>query len=202
MHWSKPLNPVETFLHAIDASWTLTTPEPVVLRVLGSAALFLQTQYSRGTKDTDVIEASDLSNEVKEHLRAIAGQQSALFQQHRLYVDIVSQNIPMLPNPPTWRSHDISTVNFRVEVLDIHEVVVSKLKRWNSSDRDDARAMVEGSHVSHTVLVECFERMANDYRFTADCRRLPKMAERLNELERDAFAMEETVFELLDDLHY
>ena len=46
--------PIELFLLNIDAEWPAGGPK-ILFRVIGSTALMLQTAYSRGTKDSDVL---------------------------------------------------------------------------------------------------------------------------------------------------
>lgn len=57
----KPLNIIDDFLTDLDAQWTGPTNTNITLRLLGSTALFLQTTYRRGTKDSDVIETSQIT---------------------------------------------------------------------------------------------------------------------------------------------
>lgn len=42
-------------LTEIDARWKPVGAEPITLQVIGSAALMLQADYERGTKDGDVL---------------------------------------------------------------------------------------------------------------------------------------------------
>ena len=48
---------IKEFLTEIDAKWKPIGGEPILLQVIGSAALMLQCDYERGTKDGDVLEA-------------------------------------------------------------------------------------------------------------------------------------------------
>ena len=50
------MKPVHEFLAEIDRLWGRQEEPKIVLRILGSTALFLQTDYARGTKDSDVFE--------------------------------------------------------------------------------------------------------------------------------------------------
>lgn len=58
-----PTHPVEELLWDIDQSWVADGPDKVTLRIVGSSALFLQTDYRRGTKDSDVLETAELTKE-------------------------------------------------------------------------------------------------------------------------------------------
>ncbi len=66
--------------------------EPVHLRVIGSVALFLQSPYSRGTKDGDVIRTA-MSQRHVDALIECAGPGTSLHERHGIYIDIVSPNI-------------------------------------------------------------------------------------------------------------
>ena len=67
-------SPVEEFLIAIDQAWTQPSSAKTTLRVIGSTSLLLQTDYVRGTKDSDVLETIDMAPEVKQALLALAGE--------------------------------------------------------------------------------------------------------------------------------
>jgi hypothetical protein len=43
----------EQFFQDIDAGWKWPATDKILIRVLGSAALMLQANYERGTKDGD-----------------------------------------------------------------------------------------------------------------------------------------------------
>ncbi|MEQ1851432.1 MAG: DUF6036 family nucleotidyltransferase, partial [Chthoniobacteraceae bacterium] len=137
--------PVSDFLQDVDRRWTPTGDGYIVLSVIGSAALMLQTGYQRGTKDSDVLETTALTADLQGRLLALAGKGTALHTRHGLYLDIVSQAIPFLPQVPLM--HPLRDVNrtlnhFEIEVLDIVDVVVSKLKRFHANDVSDIRALV------------------------------------------------------------
>jgi hypothetical protein len=94
----------------------------------------LQSEYRRGTKDSDVLETAYLNEVTRSQLRSLAGAQTDLHKKHRLYIDVVAAGIPFLPQTPAW--HPMSELsasldNFDIEVLDVVDVVVSKLKRFN-----------------------------------------------------------------------
>jgi hypothetical protein len=89
----------------------------------------LQARYERGTKDSDVFETIDLTDEDKQRLRTLAGPGTALHDRRRLYIDIVSNGLPFLPQGPIW--HLLPKINGELQhlelvVLDVVDVVVSK----------------------------------------------------------------------------
>ncbi len=127
---------IEGFLTEIDERWPLGAGSIIPLQIIGSAALLLQADYHRGTKDSDVLESVDLRAEVKDELVKLAGKGSRLHHKHRLYIDIVPNGLPFLPQQPMW--HDLDPLNarlryFHVQVLDIVDVVVSQhfVQRFN-----------------------------------------------------------------------
>ncbi len=191
---------VEDFIREIDGHWTPMGDGRVTLRVIGSTALFLQTDYQRGTKDSDVLETDEVAGPVAEQLVEMAGQGTALHRRHRMYVDIVGRAIPLLPWDPVWHSLNLGLVHFDIEVLDVHDVVVSKLRRFSSSDRDDVRAMVEGGHLDHERMCDRVRGLLERYTFDGRSDQLPGIVARFNRVERDWFGGEETEFEMSEHI--
>jgi len=155
----------------------------------------LQTDYTRGTKDSDILETTQVTDEIKAQLCALAGFGTALHRQHRIYVDIVPTGLPFLPQVP--RCHQLSTINttlnnFELEVLDIVDVVVSKLKRFTANDVSDIEAMVLRDLVPHEALVNRFKSAVDYYEMDARAQELPRYIENLHSVERDLFDMPET----------
>ncbi len=190
---------IEELFSEIDAKWAQKSPRKVRLRIIGSAALMLQAPYERGTKDSDVLETDTLTEKIAAELRRLGGVNTVLHKRHRMYVDIVPGGLPFLPQVP-W-CHDLVLLNtslnhLELEVLDVVDVVVSKLKRFNANDRDDVAAMIELDLVPHGHLVQRF-RDAVDY-FSGDARAedLPKYVVNLHQVERDLLVVEETEIEL------
>ncbi|MEQ1564804.1 MAG: hypothetical protein ABMA64_04115 [Myxococcota bacterium] len=63
--------PIDEFLRGLDAAWT-PGDRRIRLPLFGSAALFLQTDYVRGTKDGDILETQEVAA-VRERLLALGG---------------------------------------------------------------------------------------------------------------------------------
>lgn len=189
----------EHFFRDIDAGWKWPGEGKILLKVLGSAALMLQADYERGTRDGDVLETEQLNAETQERLVGLAGRDSVLHTRHRIYIDIVKAAIPFLPQVPLWHTLpelSASLRHFDVEVLDVVDVIVSKLKRFNTNDLSDIEAMVDRDLVPHDALIERF-RLAVDW-FGMDARapEIPKYVENLHRVERDIYSSEETEIEL------
>jgi len=198
---SPTASPIEDFLVAIDQAWTGGPGPKIRLRVLGSAALMLQADYVRGTKDSDVLETADLTPEIKTQLLALAGKETALATTHHMYLDIVPRGLPFLPMVPAW--HPLAALSqklthFEVEVLGVVDTVTSKLKRFSANDQADIKAMVERDLVEHSVLVERFVSAVD--RFSGDARAedLPLYVAHLHRIEREVFIVPESAIELPD----
>lgn len=81
---------IHEFFRELDAGWGTPPPAKVCLRVIGSSALMLQTDYARGTKDSDVLETNDLTDNVKSRLLAAGGMGSRLHTKYAMYLELVS----------------------------------------------------------------------------------------------------------------
>ncbi|MGH7293510.1 MAG: DUF6036 family nucleotidyltransferase [Polyangiaceae bacterium] len=126
------------FFADLDAHWGAPAGSKTPLRIIGSTALMLQSGYDRGTKDSDVLETAAITASVKAHLLAVGGKGSDLHRRHRLYVEVVGHAIPFLPQRALYHPQaelNARLRNFDLEVLDVVDVAVSKLKRFHGDDR-------------------------------------------------------------------
>jgi hypothetical protein len=133
---------IEQFLAELTQRWT--HPSSPTLRVIGSTALMLRTDYVRGTKDSDVLETVALDARTKQQLLVLAGRGSQLEARWKLYLEIVPNGLPFLPHAPKWHfvAVPLAANTLRIEALDVVDVVVSKLKRFHTNDRSDISAMI------------------------------------------------------------
>jgi hypothetical protein len=192
---------VESFFQAIDRAWSGPRDNKIQLRVLGSIALMLQTDYQRGTNDGDILETATLSGPTKDMLLALAGKGTRLAQQHGIYLDVVPNGLPFLPHRPEW--HPRSELNesletFEVHVLDVVDVVVSKMKRFHANDRSDVHAMIDRELVRHDAFVARFRDAVDLFSGDARAEDLPRYVRNLHQVERDMFGVQETEIELPD----
>jgi len=190
--------PIELFLLNIDAEWPAGAPR-ILFKVIGSTALMLQTPYSRGTKDSDVLGVDPVIGPVADALLALAGKGTALHRKHHVYLDVVGSGVPFLPRPPKWNR--IETLNaslrsFEIVALDITDVVVSKLKRLHDNDKEDIRAMIDRDLVGHAQLVERFLSAADVFSMDARAQNLSRYAQNLNWVERECLGVAETEYQL------
>lgn len=177
---------IEDFFLSLDGRWKPAGREPITLQLIGSAALILQSDYFRGTNDGDILESHDIVPDIKQALLELAGRGSDIHRQTRLFLDFVPRGMPFLPARPVF--HTLSQPplkNFRVEVLDIHDVVLSKLARFNADDAGDIRAMVERDLLDHARLASRFQAAVDRYALDARAPDVPGYLKNLRTVERD-----------------
>ncbi len=191
--------PFRSFFQDIDRRCRFAREERLRLCVIGSAALMLQTDYVRGTKDSDILETTELATDDRQRLLEVAGVGTSVAKRHRMYLEIVSSGLPFLPLSSQWHSlQDLnqSLLHLTVHVLDVVDVVVSKLKRFSPNDVSDIRAMTEKGLVEHRRLIERFQSAVDVYGGDARADDLPKYVKNLHRVERDHLGVAETEIEL------
>ena len=152
--------------------------------------------YERGTKDGDVLRTREIDDATKAALEKLAGPGTELHARHGVYLDVVSPNVPMLPSLPQWLPLPLDLENFSVRVLDVADVCVSKLKRFNGNDQRDIDAMVTLECLEHAKFADRFRMVIERYRFDGRADLLEGMAARFNQIERNSFLVDCTAFEL------
>jgi hypothetical protein len=192
---------IDAFLMEIDQRWVNENNSKTVLRIIGSAALLLQMEYDRGTKDSDVLETPEITPPIKEKLLALAGKGSPLSKTYRLYLDVVPSGIPFLPQEAIY--HKMTGVNqhlkhFEIEALDVADVVVSKLKRFNANDVSDIAEMVGRGFLIPGVLVARFRKAVDGFSMDARAEDLPLYLKNLHTVERDYFRRPASKIDLPD----
>jgi hypothetical protein len=86
--------------------------------------------------------------------------------------------------------------HFRLQALDIVDVVVSKLARYNANDVQDIDAMITQGLVPHHALIERFRAAVESHEMDARADRLPRYIARLHQIERDYFGLPPTNIEV------
>lgn len=189
------------FLTDVDRRWVKREEGRIPLHVIGSVALLLRTDYDRGTKDSDVVQTRELTEDIKCRLLLLAGKGTEVHARHGMYIEIVSSGLPFLPHEPLYHSLeelDASLQHFEIRVLDVVDVVVSKLKPFRGSDLEDIRAMVQRGLVPHDLLIARFKDAVDDYSGTAGAEDIPRFVRNLHQIERDLLLVDETEIELPD----
>jgi len=190
---------IKNLIKDVDRLWGGAGRGKIRLSIIGSVALMLQTPYERGTKDSDILEVATLTTETKEHLLQLAGHGTDLHRRYRVYLEFVAPGIPFLPQRPLFHLvHDLNGEldHFEIEVLDVVDVVVSKLKRFHANDVSDIEAMVNLEKVEHAHLVGRFRAAVETYALDPCAEALPKYVRNLHRIERDCFQMAETRIDL------
>jgi hypothetical protein len=189
---------ISEFLSELDDRWPEDGREKIVLKLIGSAALMLQTNYVRVTKDADVLQVEPLTPELCGRLEKLAGRGSDLDRRHNMYLEFVSPGLPFLPRGPKWR--DLAGIDqfehFHLQALDIVDVVVSKLARFSANDVQDIDAMIAQGLVPHSALIERFRAAVESYEMDARADRLTRYIARLHQIERDQFGLPPTNIEI------
>ncbi len=191
---------IEKYFRELDHEWKSGQEGKITLFVIGSGALFLQTDYERGTKDSDVLETPEISPDVSKRLRALAGRGSPLFKKYRVFLDIVRRPIPFLPQMPIF--HPVpgfkNFKNFEIKVLDIVDVVVSKLKPFRPQDKKDIEFLANKKLLLHDRLLERFRLVLDFHSMDARAGDFPKFLENLHTVEREMLFVPESKIELPD----
>lgn len=190
---------IREYFIELDKAWKNQTDKPIPLKIIGGMALILQYDYNRVTKDADVIEAAEITEQIKKNILKIAGNGSKLHKNHRVYIEFLNEAFPFLPSHPIY--HKITAINealtnFYVEALDVADVVISKLVRFKGSDVDDISAMIEMGVVDKTNLDIRFKIAVNKWTYEARSEKLPKIIENYHTVERDMFLTAESKIEL------
>ena len=86
--------------------------------------------------------------------------------------------------------------NFTIEALDVVDVVVSKLKRFNSDDANDIRAMADRKLIAHKLLVSRFEAAVDWFSMDARLAEVPRYVRNLHRVERDILGVPESTIEI------
>ena len=191
--------PIEELLRDADRAWTPANEQRVTLHILGSTALMLQADYLRGTSDSDVLETKELDAQTKHQLLALAGRGTELHTKHRIYIDVVANGIPFLPQVPIWHPRVLpspSLLHVDVMVLDVVDVVVSKLAPFRTHDRDDIAAMIDRELVPHAEFVTRFRAAVDYVAYDARASNLPRYIDNFHQVERDLFGVSESDIDL------
>lgn len=191
---------IDRLLIEIDRRWKPAEPGKILLRLIGSGALMLQAEYERGTKDGDILETQSITPSVKERLLTLAGKNTAFHRRFGVYIDVVMHALPFLAQRPIF--HSVPRLSglehFSVEALDIVDVVVSKLRRFNANDDFDIREMASRGLIDHKRLIDRFEKAVDSFSLDARIEDVPKTIRNLNTVERDYLRVPESKIALPD----
>jgi hypothetical protein len=136
--------------------------EQVQLRCLGGFVVSLFYGLPRPTGDIDYY--SLLPVHCETHLQAAAGEGSILHRKHKLYFQHVG--VTSLPENYDARLEEMFPGRFkrlRLYALDPYDLVLSKLERNISRDRDDVKYLVRTLRLDPHQLRERYEKELRPY---------------------------------------
>jgi hypothetical protein len=150
---------VREFLDAIDAELARRAEpgETLDLYLLGGSALILGYQRDRATVDVDVVHIHD------SRLLDIAVERFGRDSPKRLagdfYLETVSSGLPPLPAGFEKRCIDVPGAwkVIRPKYLEPHDLITTKLRRFNARDREDVRFLCDTSEVDADELQMRFD---------------------------------------------
>ena len=123
------------FLMAVDAS--IREGQRLEVVVAGAAAMLLGYEQQTFTEDVDFI---GIETGLLAELSEIAGEGSEIHRTTSYYLDILPPG--KFPQEWGWKNRAIPVAvpglqNIELKVLELHDLVLSKLKRFSGKDRED-----------------------------------------------------------------
>jgi hypothetical protein len=155
----KPIqDPWLGFLRAVDK----TLEEPTEIHCIGGFTLQLFLEKSRPTGDVDFVDT--VPNDAAINLTEIAGKNTELAADHKLYLHLVKVIEP--PSDYDTRLLDAtphSFVKLKIKVLDPYDLVLTKLERNFPRDREDVKALILELGLDAAVLRKRFDDELRPY---------------------------------------
>jgi hypothetical protein len=139
------------FLEAIDAELVKHAhkDERLDLYLLGRSSLIVRFGLNLATKDVDLVTSGDVP-----HLQTLAfeqfGKGSANALKWGLYLEGVPAGLPPVPGsyrklsaalPGDWKV-------IRPKLLDVHDLAITKLRRFHAGDREDLRILCDSGELT------------------------------------------------------
>lgn len=152
------------FLKAIDEALAGRTSEGerLDLYLIGKAALILFHDVGRGsavTRDVDVVQFSQDREPLLQLALELFGARSQAVATHGLYLEAVPSALPPMPGAFRARSQPFEEGYrvLRVHRLDVHDLAVSKLRRFAAKDRQDIRELCDKGLLRPEELKSAFD---------------------------------------------
>lgn len=191
------MDPVEALFRELDTALTGRDLPRFELKIVGSTALFAQTPWRRGTKDSDAVQTWGFDPQLKALLLELAGIGTTLARRVGVYLEFVAEGILLLPESPRWNPW-LSFTHLEILVLDPVDVAVAKLARLHPDDLLDIEAMVSRGIVTHAALVVRFRSAALQHGLRGMGHTLKRAITNLHRVERDLFVVGPSPIELPD----
>ena len=151
------------FLKAIDDALAGRANEGdhLDLYLIGRAALILFHDVGRGsamTADVDVVQISQTREPLFQLALELFG--AGTRATHGLYLEAVPSGLPPMPGAFRARSQPFAEESYRVLMvhqLEVHDLVVSKLRRFAAKDRQDIRELCDKGLLRPEELKSAFD---------------------------------------------
>lgn len=188
------------FFRALDERWAKTSGGALELKIVGAGALVLLTGLNRGTRDNDVLETEQVGAASKP-LLDIGGPKSDLAKRHGLFIELVPQGMPFLPQRPRYLTppglEALSVI--RVQALHPIEVAISKLKPFRAHDAADIADLARQNRLPHEEFLARFKSAVELAELSARKDELPEIIKRFHQVERDHLGAGPSPIELSED---
>ena len=152
------------FLKAIDEALAGQTTEGdrLDLYLIGKAALILFYDVGRdsATRDVDVVQLSQDREPLLQLALELFGARSQAVATRGLYLEAVPSALPPMPGAFRARSQPFAEESYRVLMvhqLEVHDLVVSKLRRFAAKDRQDIRELCDKGLLRPEELKSAFD---------------------------------------------
>ena len=159
------LDQILRFLAAIDEALSEEAKEGDRLDsyMIGKAALILFHGVRRGsamTRDVDVVQISQHQEPLLRRALQLFGEGTRAVTTYGLYLEAVQSGLPPMPGAFRSRCRPFEAENYRVltvHQLDVHDLAVSKLRRFAAKDRQDIEELCDKGLLSPERLKSAFE---------------------------------------------
>jgi hypothetical protein len=177
------------FLKAIDEQ--LTEDSKLEMFLAGGAAILLAYDGEIATDDVDLIA---VRKDLPTWLVELAGKGSALHRETDYYLDIVAPGL--FPQEWGWRKRALTVdtlglKHIELRILELHDLILSKLKRFAGKDRDDIRGLCEREEFSIDTLRSRFRNARQMFDFD----QREKLDRNFQFVETEFLALEPTRFD-------
>lgn len=130
--------------------------ESVTLYVSGGAAVILGYDGGTDTKDFDIV-VQEKDATITE-IEKVAGKGSSLHDETHYYLDVVP---PIYPLASGFKERsipiEVPLTKLTLRVLEVHDLIVTKLLRLSEKDRTDFRTLVRDPRFNTKKLIDRFK---------------------------------------------
>jgi hypothetical protein len=177
------------FLKNIDDQ--VPNTRKTLLYVGGGAAMLLAYEGPLATEDVDVIGVKEL---LLKELYQRAGKGSEIHRETGYYLDIVPPG--KFPQEWGWKGRALSVglpdvAHIELKVLELHDLILSKLKRFAGKDQEDIKWLCDRTEFS----IETLRARYRSARTVYDYDEREKLDSNFRFVEEEFLALEPTEFD-------